>query len=193
MPKERRKDRATANGANLGFEEKLWAAADKLRGHMDAAEYKHVVLGLVFLKYISDAFEERRQRLLKETSDPKSEYYVREPEARYEVISDRLEARAGTLTADWERFMPWRTIEGDQVASRGTPELEVLIKGVFEKRRFLDLVRHFITLPSLASPARPSRPATAARRRSSATTSTSTISSGPWRMAPPSVSIMKGG
>jgi type I restriction enzyme M protein len=37
---------------------KLWAAADKLRGHMDAAEYKHTVLGLIFLKYISDAFEE---------------------------------------------------------------------------------------------------------------------------------------
>ena len=42
------------NGANLGFEDKLWAAADKLRGNMDAAEYKHVVLGLIFLKYISD-------------------------------------------------------------------------------------------------------------------------------------------
>ncbi len=51
------------NGANLGFEEKLWAAADKLRGHMDAAEYKHVVLGLVFLKYISDAFQELHNRL----------------------------------------------------------------------------------------------------------------------------------
>ncbi len=51
------------NGANLGFEEKLWAAADKLRGHMDAAEYKHVVLGLVFLKYISDAFQELHDKL----------------------------------------------------------------------------------------------------------------------------------
>ena len=51
------------NGANLGFEEKLWAAADKLRGHMDAAEYKHVVLGLVFLKYIADAFQELHDKL----------------------------------------------------------------------------------------------------------------------------------
>ena len=41
----------------LGFEAKLWAAADALRNNMDAAEYKHVVLGLIFLKYISDAFE----------------------------------------------------------------------------------------------------------------------------------------
>ena len=54
-----------SNGAGLGFEEKLWLAADKLRGHMDAAEYKHVVLGLIFLKYISDAFEEHRAKLLK--------------------------------------------------------------------------------------------------------------------------------
>jgi type I restriction enzyme M protein len=45
-------------GVHLGFEAKLWAAADALRGSMDAAEYKHVVLGLIFLKYISDAFEE---------------------------------------------------------------------------------------------------------------------------------------
>src|SRR5271154_4337004 len=50
--------------ANLGFEAKLWLAADKLRNNMDAAEYKHVVLGLIFLKYISDSFEEMHQRLL---------------------------------------------------------------------------------------------------------------------------------
>ena len=46
------------NGANLGFEATLWQAADALRGHMDASEYKHVVLGLIFLRYISDAFAE---------------------------------------------------------------------------------------------------------------------------------------
>src|SRR5438552_1060308 len=63
--------KAAGNGANLGFEQKLWAAADKLRGHMDASEYKHVVLGLIFLKYISDAFEERHAELQKEKhADP---------------------------------------------------------------------------------------------------------------------------
>ena len=51
------------NGANLGFENQMWAAADKLRGHMDAAEYKHVVLGLIFLKYISDAFQVKFKQL----------------------------------------------------------------------------------------------------------------------------------
>src|SRR5947209_13950515 len=55
MARPRRQD---TNGATLGFEATLWAAADKLRGHLDAAEYKHVVLGLIFLKYISDAFSE---------------------------------------------------------------------------------------------------------------------------------------
>jgi len=57
-----RKEQTTA----LGFEDQLWLAADKLRGHMDAAVYKHVVLGLVFLKYVSDAFEERYNELVKE-------------------------------------------------------------------------------------------------------------------------------
>ena len=60
------------------------------------------------------------------------------------VISDGLTARVGTLTADWERFMPWRTIAGNEIATKNTPELEVLIKGIFAKSRFLDLLRHFI-------------------------------------------------
>ncbi len=52
-----------SNGATIGYEEKLWQAADKLRGNMDAAEYKHVVLGLIFLKYVSDSFMELYERL----------------------------------------------------------------------------------------------------------------------------------
>ncbi len=62
------KNKTTGNGANLGFEEKLWQAADKLRNNMDAAEYKHVVLGLIFLKYISDAFEEQHLFLIRESN-----------------------------------------------------------------------------------------------------------------------------
>ncbi|RXA20842.1 SAM-dependent DNA methyltransferase [Methanosarcina sp. MSH10X1] len=84
---------SNGNGANLGFEEKLWQAADKLRNNMDAAEYKHVVLGLIFLKYISDAFEEMHDELLAEVvdgADPEDpEEYLAEnvfwvpPEARW--------------------------------------------------------------------------------------------------------------
>lgn len=59
-PKEVKESKSTTN---VGFEEKLWSAADKLRSHMDAAVYKHVVLGLVFLKYVSDSFIERYNEL----------------------------------------------------------------------------------------------------------------------------------
>ena len=60
------------------------------------------------------------------------------------VISDGLEARIGAIRADRERFMPWRTIEGETLAPATMPQLEVLLRGVFDKRRFLDLIRHFI-------------------------------------------------
>ncbi|MGD8401806.1 MAG: class I SAM-dependent DNA methyltransferase [Bacillota bacterium] len=88
----------SANGANIGFEEKLWQAADKLRNNMDAAEYKHVVLGLIFLKYISDAFEEVYCKLKAreaERADPedRDEYLARNifwvpKEARWRMIKD---------------------------------------------------------------------------------------------------------
>ena len=59
------------------------------------------------------------------------------------VTSDGLMARIGSLTANEERFMPWRTTNGTDIAAKGSPEMSVLIEGVFEKRRFLDLVRDF--------------------------------------------------
>ncbi len=59
-------EQKSGNDTSSGFEAKLWAAADKLRGNMEPSDYKHVVLGLVFLKYISDAFEARRTELLDE-------------------------------------------------------------------------------------------------------------------------------
>jgi type I site-specific restriction-modification system R (restriction) subunit len=60
------------------------------------------------------------------------------------MVSDGTEARVGTLTADWERFMPWRTIDGEKIAPKATAELETLIKGIFPKDRILDLLRYFI-------------------------------------------------
>ena len=82
MARGKTETKRNGNGANLGFEEKLWAAADKLRGHMDAAEYKHVVLGLIFLKYISDAFQERFEALKKEANA--------DPEDRDEYTADNI-------------------------------------------------------------------------------------------------------
>ena len=67
------------------------------------------------------------------------------------VISDGLDARVGTITSGWERFMPWRTIGGETLAPEMMPQLEVMIRGVFEKERFLNLVRHFIVFEDEAA------------------------------------------
>ena len=83
------------NTANIGFEQKIWAAADILRGNMDAGEYKHVVLGLIFLKYISDKFDERYQELLDDDDDVEDKDAYAEvnvffvpPAARWNVIAE---------------------------------------------------------------------------------------------------------
>ncbi len=67
------------------------------------------------------------------------------------VTSDGISARIGSLTADKERFMPWRTVTGDGVVPKGIPELETVLKGVFERQRFLDLLRDFIVFGETGS------------------------------------------
>lgn len=69
MPKSKRESEKPKNGESAGLEAKLWAAADALRNNMDAAEYKHVVLGLIFIKYISDAFESKHAELEAQKKD----------------------------------------------------------------------------------------------------------------------------
>lgn len=64
------------------------------------------------------------------------------------VISDGINARAGTITSDEDRFMAWRTIDGDDVAPLSIPQLEVLIKGMFQRDRFLDIIKHFVLFQS---------------------------------------------
>ncbi len=105
----KKKSKAAATAANLGFEDKLWAAADKLRGNMDAAEYKHVVLGLIFLKYISDAFMEKFTALqADDLADPedKDEYLAENifwvpPEARWDYLQKNAKRpEIGTLVDD---------------------------------------------------------------------------------------------
>src|SRR5712691_3040452 len=89
-----KKKTASVNGANIGYEAELWRMADALRGHMDAGEYKHVVLGLLFLKYISDAFQGYYEALKQEPhSDPedKDEYTAKNifwvpPDARWRQL-----------------------------------------------------------------------------------------------------------
>jgi type I restriction enzyme M protein len=93
------------NGATVGYEAQLWQMADALRGSMDAAEYKYVCLGLVFLKYISDAFEEKHAAQLAEKAqgaDPEDPDKYRAqtifwvpPEARWPNL--KAQARQSTI------------------------------------------------------------------------------------------------
>ena len=76
------------------LEDALWKAADKLRSNMDAAEYKHVVLGLIFLKYISDVFARRQRQLIELVNDPNSDYFMPSDDAKQAVIESRDEYTA---------------------------------------------------------------------------------------------------
>lgn len=105
MPKKKSTTPSGAQGATVGYEAQLWQMADALRGSMDAAEYKHVALGLLFLKYISDAFEEQHGRLVAEAlqgADPEDpdEYRAQHvfwvpPEARWQHL--KAQARQPTI------------------------------------------------------------------------------------------------
>lgn len=79
--------RKNDSSANLGFEAKLWLAADKLRNNMDAAEYKHVVLGLIFLKYISDTFDEHHARPVAGSVAKSGDYEGANPEDKDEYLA----------------------------------------------------------------------------------------------------------
>jgi type I restriction enzyme M protein len=81
---------------NQDIQKTLWAAADKLRSNMDAAEYKHVVLGLIFLKYISDSFDERRVELKAAFADPRHERYIGD-ESVYKEFWIRSQLEPGRL------------------------------------------------------------------------------------------------
>lgn len=119
------------SAANIGFEAKLWLAADKLRNNMDAAEYKHVVLGLIFLKYISDAFEEMRTKLVEGQGD----FEGADPEDADEYKAENVfwvpkEARWSHLMAAAKQPTIGKVVDDAMVAlERDNPRL----KGVLPK------------------------------------------------------------
>lgn len=91
--KNNKAKRYNRNG-DLEFADQLWATANKLRGSVEAAEYKHIVLGLLFLKYVSDAFETRRRELETAIKDPTdTDYFIKDPTTEYvtSVVEDRDE------------------------------------------------------------------------------------------------------
>ena len=127
-----------SNGATLDFELQLWAAADKLRGHMDASEYKHVVLGLIFLKYISDSFEEVHAQLVKEKDA--------EPEDRDEYLAQNVfwvpkEARWSFLQGKAKQPEIGKYLDDGMVAiERDNPTLKNILPKDFA-RPTLDKIR----------------------------------------------------
>ena len=112
-------------GATTGSESEVWAMSDALRGSMDVAEYKHVALGLIFLKYISDAFEERRKAVLVEwredTAEDRDEY-IRE--ARWAKL--KASRRQPTVGQTVDRAMT--ALERDNPALKEVPPLDAAIR-----------------------------------------------------------------
>ena len=147
-----RTKRQSKTGANVGYEGELWKMADALRGSMDAAEYKHVVLGLIFLKYISDAFEEMHVRLEGERdqgADPEDpdEYRAQNifwvpPEARWTSIKAR--ARQSTIGKLVDDAMSG--IERDNPALKGVLPKEYARPALDKIRlgRIIDLVSNIM-------------------------------------------------
>ena len=124
--------KTNSTGANLGFEEKLWAAADKLRGHMDAGEYKHVVLGIIFLKYISDAFQELFDKLQADKGS--------NPEDRDEYTAENVfwvppEARWSHIQASAKLPTIGKVLDGAMDAiERENPTLKAVLPKIFALR-----------------------------------------------------------
>lgn len=110
------------------IEKKLWLAADKLRNSMDAAEYKHVVLGLIFLKYVSDSFEEFREKLKAELKDPEHDHYY--DGATDDEIEEELEDRDYYLSNN----IFWVPMEARW---HGNPTMR--IKGIQDKAKQSDI------------------------------------------------------
>lgn len=137
-PKTSKTKSKTGNGATLDFESQLWAAADKLRGHMDASEYKHVVLGLIFLKYISDSFEEVHAQLVKEKDA--------NPEDRDEYLAQNIfwvpkEARWSFLQGKAKQPEIGKFLDDGMVAiERDNPTLKNILPKDFA-RPTLDKIR----------------------------------------------------
>jgi type I restriction enzyme M protein len=131
MPPKKTTTAKKNNGATLNFEAQLWAAADKLRGHMDASEYKHVVLGLIFLKYISDSFEEVHAQLV-ETKDA-------DPEDRDEYLAQNVfwvpkEARWTFLQAKAKQPEIGKYLDDGMVAiERDNPTLKNILPKDFAR------------------------------------------------------------
>ena len=138
-----KKENTSNNGSIVGFEEKLWKSADKLRSNMDAGVYKHVVLGLIFLKYISDSFDEKFQEL---TRDKNSD-----PEDRDEYTSANIfwvakKARWSELQANAKQPTIGKIIDDAMIAiEKDNPSIKGILpkdyaRATLDKKRLGELI-----------------------------------------------------
>lgn len=136
----------TDNTAEIGFEEKIWAAADKLRGNIDASEYKNVVLGLIFLKYISDKFDQKYQELVAEGDgfeEDRDEYaadniFFVPPDARWAAVAK--DAHNETIGKTIDEAM--RLVEAENPRLKGVLPKN-FARQELDKRRLGDVVDLF--------------------------------------------------
>jgi type I restriction enzyme M protein len=126
MARSRSSTSSAQSSANIGFEAKLWLSADKLRNNMDAAEYKHVVLGLIFLKYISDSFDEHYAKL----KEGKGDFAGANPEDKDEYLAANVfwvpkDARWPQLQARAKQASIGKDVDDAMVAlERDNPRLK---------------------------------------------------------------------
>ncbi len=144
----RAKNLRPKSNVDVDFERELWSAADRLRSNIDAAEYKHIVLGLLFLKYISDAFYKRREQLLEWVADPKNkEYFAKDEKAREVIANDKDQYLGHGIAyvpekARWEHLREYAM--RDTIAKKIEEAMDALeaenpkqLRGVLPKDRYL--------------------------------------------------------
>ena len=142
-----------SSSANLGFESKLWLAADKLRGTMDSGEYKHVVLGLLFLKYISDAFEDLNAKLIEGKGEFKgSDAEDPDEYAAHNVFWVPISARWATLRAKAKQPEIGKLVDDAMVAiEKDNPRLKGVLpkdyaRPAIDKQRLGELIDLFASI-----------------------------------------------
>jgi len=139
----------------IDFKKELWKAADRLRGNIDVAEYKHIVLGLIFLKYISDSFYQREEELQKSISDLKGASFIRDESSRKYYLEQKDAYKAAGVfyipeNSRWE-FLREKVFQKDigkyldeamEAIENGNPVLKGILPKIYSRSRLED---HILT------------------------------------------------
>ena len=135
---------------DINFEKELWSAADKLRGNVDPSEYKYIVLGLIFLKYVSDSFYQQRVKLQKNMSDSSNkQYYIPNEKAREKMLEDKEMYKRESVfyipdVARWEFLRSKAAL--DEIAKHIEEAMEAIEKANPEQLTGV-LPKNFVRIP----------------------------------------------